>query len=55
MTLIIEKRDVSLELAVKEGNTDFIKGRYSALNWVVNLPKTIVEQSTEKQSTEADT
>jgi len=55
MALIIERRDFRLNSSLAQGNTDFTKGEYKSLDWVVNLPDEILEQFKVADTSETST
>lgn len=42
--IIEDKRDNAKRAALSKGESEYDKGRYAALNWVVNLPKEVIKQ-----------
>ena len=52
MGYIVEKRDFRLKNALAQGNTEFLKGEFNALNWVVSLPDELLEQLTATDTSE---
>ena len=49
---IIEKRDYKLKSSLAQGDTNFSKGEYRSLDWVVNLPEELFEQLTATDTSE---